>query len=125
MQARLARLLLPALLLLSGATGCHKVDGPPPPLTLEQLPGALENAFAKAKPEARESVNSVLTALGDKDYPKALLMLQKASALPGFNKAQANVVAAGLLTINTALQEAQNQGDQNAAQTLQLYHNTK
>jgi len=105
--------------------GCTREAGPPPALTLDQLPVAIEKAFAKAKPEASEQLNSFLAALKDKDYPKALMALQTVSALPGLNREQAKVVAAGLVTINNALQEAQSQGDQNAAQALQTYRATK
>jgi hypothetical protein len=118
------RLLLAALLLIL-AIGCRKADGPPPPLTLEELPPALEKAFAKSKSDAGESLSSALAALREKDYSKALMSLQAVGALAGLNREQANVVAAGLVTVNNALQEAQSHGDQNAAQTLQTYRSTK
>src|SRR5262245_42298684 len=86
--------------------GCSRDQGPPPPLTLEQLPAAIEKAFAKPKPEASEPVKSLLAALNEKDYLKALSALQTVSAQPGLNKEQARVAAAGLVTINNALQEA-------------------
>jgi hypothetical protein len=114
-----------SLLALLIASGCKKPDGPPPPVSLEQLPSALEKAFAKGKPEAGEPLGALQTALRDKDYPKALMAMQAVAALPGLNKEQANVAAAGLVSINNALQEAQSQGDQNAAQTLQTYRATK
>jgi len=114
-----------SLLALLIASGCKKPDGPPPPVSLEQLPSALEKAFAKGKPEASEPLSGLQTALRDKDYPKALMAMQTVAALPGLNKEQANVAAAGLVSINNALQEAQSQGDQNAAQTLQTYRATK
>jgi hypothetical protein len=114
-----------SLLALLIASGCKKPEGPPPPVSLEQLPSALEKAFAKGKPEAGEPLGALQTALRDKDYPKALMAMQAVAALPGLNKEQANVAAAGLVSINNALQEAQSQGDQNAAQTLQTYRATK
>jgi hypothetical protein len=114
-----------SLLALLIASGCKKPDGPPPPVSLEQLPSALEKAFAKGKPEAGEPLGALQKALRDKDYPKALMAMQAVAALPGLNKEQANVAAAGLVSINNALQEAQSQGDQNAAQTLQTYRATK
>jgi len=104
------------------SAGCKKDDAPPPPVSLEELPGALEKAFVKKTPEA---LASLLTSLRDKDYPKALLGLQTVSALSGLSKQQANVVAAGLVSVNNALQEAQSRGDQNAAETLQTYRATK
>jgi hypothetical protein len=116
-------LIVVSLLLLE--SGCKKAEGPPPALTLEQLPAALEKAFAKPQPEASESLTTLLMALREKDYPKAFTALQAVSAAPGLNKDQANVAASGLMTLNSALQDAQGQGDQNAAQTLQTYRATK
>lgn len=115
---------LPLAMLLAAA-GCKKAEGPPPAISLEQLPAALQKAFANAKPQATEPVNTLQGALRDKDYPKALMAVQAVATLPGLNKEQANVAAAGLITINNALQEAQSQGDQTAAQTLQTYRATK
>jgi hypothetical protein len=117
--------LLAFLLLLPMVQGCKKPDGPPPPISLEQLPAALEKAFAKAKPEAGEPLTTLQGALREKDFSKALMAMQAIAALPGLNKEQANVAAAGLVSINNALQEAQSQGDQNAAKTLQTYRATK
>ena len=128
-RVRLSRfapsVLLSAALLMVALCGCGKPDGPPPPLTMEQLPPALQKAFAKAKPPATEAVTALLADLNGKDYTKALADMQKVSALPGLNREQANVSAAGLVTINNALQEAQSQGDQKAAQTLQTYRANK
>ncbi|HZR18144.1 MAG TPA: hypothetical protein VFE51_12700 [Verrucomicrobiae bacterium] len=118
------RVLLSIFLLLCFC-GCRKADAPPPPLTLEQLPSAIEKAFSRAKPEATEKVNELQAALREKDYAKAFMALQAVSAIPGLNREQANVAGAGLITLNNALQEAQSQGDQNAAQALQSYHATK
>jgi len=116
-------LLLPLLTLIG--FGCSKPEGPPPPVSLEQLPAALEKAFAKAKPEASEPVAALQGALREKDFSKAFLAMQAVAALPGLNKEQAKLAAAGLVSINNALQEAQTQGDQTAAQTLQSYRSTK
>jgi hypothetical protein len=105
--------------------GCKKEEAPPPALTLDQLPAALEKAFAKAKPETSEPVKDLLAALKEKDFPKAWAGMQALSAMSGLNKEQANVAAAGMITVNNALQEAQSAGDQNAAETLRTYHSTK
>jgi hypothetical protein len=123
-QAQSGFLAAGALLLLLLTCSCSKPEAPPPPLTLEELPSALEKAF-KPKPEATEGLTTLLAALREKDYSKALMTLQTVSALPGLNKEQARVAGAGLITINNALQEAQSQGDQNAAQTLRSYRATK
>lgn len=125
-QLRLSNaVFLSLVLLLLAAPGCKQSDAPPPALTLEQLPPALEQAFAKAKPEARPPEQEVMSALQAKDYPKALLSLQALAAVPGLNRQQANVVGAGIMTLNNALQQAQSQGDAQAAQALEFYHKNK
>lgn len=123
--ARVSAGLVFTLLLLVGGLGCRKADAPPPALTLEQLPPALEKAFARGKADASEKLKPVLGALREKDYSKAFMDLQALSVLPGLSREQADVAAAGLITLNNTLQEAQSQGDQNAAQTLQSYRATK
>jgi hypothetical protein len=77
-----------SLLALLIASGCKKPEGPPPPVSLEQLPSALEKAFAKGKPEAGEPLGALQTALRDKDYPKALMAMQAVAALPGSIKSR-------------------------------------
>jgi len=114
-----------ALLVSLIPSGCSKEAAPPPSLTLEQLPPALQTAFAKAKPETKQPLADVLAALEAKDHPKALLALQALAALPGLTREQARVAAAGVLTLHEALQQAQTTGDQQAAQTLEFYHRNK
>jgi hypothetical protein len=113
--------IIPAIFLFL-SSGCKRDDAPPPAVSVEQLPAALEKVFVKNAPEA---LSSLLAALREKDYSKALLGLQTISASSGLNRQQVNVVAAGLVSVNNALQEAQSQGDTNAAQTLQSYRATK
>lgn len=104
---------------------CSKNDGPPPALSLQELPGALQTAFAKTKPDTRGPLDAVLSALQTNGYPQAFEAMQALSAVPGLTKKQSQVTAAGLIIINSALQEAQSRGDQQAAQTLQSYRRNK
>ncbi len=119
-----AAVALSALALLPLAA-CSKSEAPPPALSLQELPSALQTAFAKAKPDAKGPLEVTLAALQTNGFSQALDALQFLSAVPGLTKKQANVAAAGLITINNALQEAQSKGDEQAAQTLQSYRRNK
>ena len=119
------RVLSVLLLALLSSVGCDKSSTPPPSLTAAELPAALEKAFAKAKPEAKELANQVSTALQAKDYPKAFQAVQSLGALPSLTKQQAGVISSALVTVNALLQEAQAQGDAKAAQAIQYHRATK
>jgi hypothetical protein len=121
---RLGGLLL-SLFMMALVSGCHKTDTPPPSLTIEQLPPALQQAFANAKPGLKGPLEAVVKWLEAKDYSKAYFALQTLSGQPGLTRKQAQVCASGLLTLNDALQQAQSQGDQKAAQTLKVYRENK
>jgi hypothetical protein len=116
-------LILPLALMLG--LGCKKQASPPTPLPIEQLPSALQNAFNKAKPEAKDLANQVLAALQTPDYGKAFNGLQNLLGKPGLTKEQVNVTTRGSLTVNTLLQSAQASGDAKAAQTLKAYRINK
>ena len=118
-------LSLPLLLIVTLIAGCDRSSVPPEPITLDQLPAALDKAFTKASSEAKAVSAQVVTALNAKDYQQASAGLQKLSTLAGLNKEQASVSARGVLTVNQALQEAQTKGDQKATQTLKSYRINK
>ena len=98
---------------------------PPAPLAEAEIPAAFEKAFAKAKPELKELSTQVVTAVQAKDYSKAFNSLQSVAGRPDMNKEQISVITRALITVSGLLQTAQAQGDQKAAQTLQLYHSQK
>ena len=114
------------LLLLAGFTlGCEREAVAPTPIPVDQLPGALQSAFSGGSAEAKDLVSQVVAAIQAQDYSKAHPLLQTLSASPNLTKAQIEVTARGLLTVNELLQTAQAQGDQKAAQTLQNYRANK
>ena len=117
--------LLSLLLLTALAIGCSRNVPPPEAIPLDQLPAAMEKAFAPAKGEAKDIADQVVAALNAKDYAKAAAGLQKLTVLTGLNKEQVNTAARGVLTVNQALQEAQSKGDQKAVQTLKTYQINK
>jgi hypothetical protein len=118
-----AALLLQVLWLF--AAGCSKNPSPPAPLSVEQLPAALEKAFTKAKPEAKDLANQIVTFLQAQDYSKAYTGLQNLLGKPGLTKEQMSVATRGSLTLTTLLQSAQASGDAKAAETLKAYRINK
>ena len=108
-------------LILPGNVGCKKDTPPPAPLTVEELPSAIERAFSKATPENQELANQLLAAVRARDYSKAFLTIQNLSGRPGLTKEQQNVASRASLTLNELVQSAQAKGDQKAAQTIKSY----
>ena len=108
-------------LVLMLVLGCSRASAPPTPLTAEELPAALEKAFAKAKPEVKELAAQVVASVQAKSYAKAFQSLQNLAARPGLTKDQLSVASRATLTVNELLQAAQTQGDAKAAQTLKTY----
>jgi hypothetical protein len=100
------------------AAGCHRSSAPPPPMAIEELPGAFQKAFSKAQADAKESANEVIAAVQTKDYAKAYAVLQNLLAQAGLTPEQRSVTARGLLAVNSALRSAQAHGDATAAETL-------
>jgi hypothetical protein len=85
----------------------------------------MEKAFANAKPEAKEVVAQVVSALQSQDYPKASLGMQTLSGVADLTKEQRLLAARASLSINERLQSAQAQGDEKAAEVLRFQHSTK
>src|SRR5437667_847365 len=112
------KLVIVLVSVLTAVVACDRSSAPPAPLPIEQLPAALQKAFLKAKPEAKELVTQVLSALQSQDYSKAYLDLQTLAAKPGLNREQQSVASRAVVTANGLLQEAQTKGDKEAAQTL-------
>ena len=93
--------LLATLLLL--VSGCNRQGGPKP-LSLEEIPAALSNAFKPARLLVRQNAESIAKQVVDKQYASATIQLQV--LLPQeLTKPQREVASASLLTLNQILQE--------------------
>ena len=114
-----------SLFLLLVAVGCSNNISPLAPLSVEELPSALEKAFGKARPGVKELADQVVASVKTQDYPRAYQGLQNLSVAPGLTKEQANIAARGMLAVNSMLQSAEAKGDQKAAATLENYRKTK
>jgi hypothetical protein len=97
----------------------------PAPLPVAELPAAFEKAFRVAPAEAKDMAGQVVALVRAQDYSKAHPQLLALAAAPKLTPEQLDVTARGLVTLNELLQAAQAQGDQNAAQTLEMYRKTK
>jgi len=105
--------------------GCNRSSPPPAPLTEQELPAALEQAFSKAKPEVKDLAGQVVAAVQAHDYSKAFRAVQSLASQPGLTKAQMSVTSRATLTVNSLLQAAETHGDKKAAQTLKTYREDK
>ena len=118
-------LVLPLLLALACGTGCNRSVPPPTPLTAEELPTVMQQAFNEASSDVKQVAEQVIAAVQAQDYSKAFTGLQNLSALPGLTKEQSTVASRATLTVNSLLQAAQAKGDQKAAQTINTYRKDK
>jgi hypothetical protein len=116
---RLLKNVFPVLLVLLAGPGCDPATKQLPPLALDQVPAALEKAFSKAETETKELADSVAAFVRAQDYSKAYVSLETLLGKPKLSREQSQVTARSILTVNQALQEAQQKGDAAAAETLQ------
>ena len=107
-------------IVLFGPLACRESPGPPPPLAVEQIPAAMQKAFNEARPEVKETVGRLTSALEGKDYPAAYREVQALCNLQDLTREQRVLAARALLTITGLLQTARVQGDPGAATALKL-----
>jgi len=123
---RIAKVGLALILVSAFVVACRQESSAPAPLPVEQVPAALLKAFTKAKPEAKDLVNQIVSALQAQDYSNAYLELQNLAARSGLDKEQQSVTSRSVLTVNGLLQQAaQTKGDTKAAETLNTYRINK
>ena len=111
--------LLPALLLSLFLAGCEK-NKPPQPLSVDQIPAAMNQAFAKAPAERKELVERAVSALQNKELSKALMVVEGLCAVPDLTPEQRETASRALLTLNQELQAAAQGGDKAAAEFQRL-----
>ena len=105
---------------LFGPVGCSQSPGPLAPLAVEQIPAAMHQAFNEARPEVKETVGRLTSALEGKDYPAAYQAVEALCNVQDQTREQRVVAARALLTITGRLRAAQAQGDRGAATVLKL-----
>jgi hypothetical protein len=108
--------------LLFGGCGRHE---PPAALTEQEIPAAMDKAFQKAKPEVRALAERAVRSFRGTKYAQAAVELQALCERKDLKPAQREVASQFLLTVNQQLQAAQVQGDQTAAEFMQLQRRNK
>lgn len=119
------KLVLTALSVGVLGMGCNRTPGPPAPLGLTEIPGALTKAYLSASPDAKELAGKVIGAIQGKDYPEAYEETQLLCSAPGETKDQRLLATRVMLTLTSLLRDAQNQGDPQAAAALKVYQMTR
>jgi len=114
------------LLAVVVGAGCDRPVPPPTPYSDAEVAGEIEKAFTADKPAGTKALaTEITTALQAKNFSKAFEAVQKLSIMEGLSQEQGMVAARATLTISALLQNAQAQGDPQAAQTLEHYMRTK
>lgn len=118
---------IPALATIAAAglsLGCGR-DANPPPLSSEEVPAAVEGAFKDANADLQNSAKEVVSAIQGKDEGKALIDLQTLFSRPDLTPDQREAAARSMNSLNEKLRTAASQGDQRAAEALQIYRARK
>ena len=117
-----AGLALLALLVL--AAGCGRKHVPAPPISAEQVPQTLENAFQEANPEVSNTVSEVVTAVRQDD-PQALEGLQELATKPDLSVQQREAATRALQALLEKLRAEEAKGNKKAAQAMEQYRISK
>lgn len=121
MRSIIKRVFLLLLVACLAGFGCRRTAEAPAPLAAESIPAEFAKGFTKAKPQVKELSERVVAALQTNDFAGAYLATQELCAAPGASKAQKELAARALLTVAGLLQNAQQQGDRQAAEALQFH----
>jgi hypothetical protein len=91
------------------------------PLPADQLAGVLQNAFQSADASAREAVQKVVKETEQHQVAAAFTDIKELAAEPNLTKDQRITAIRAANTIGQQLQEAAQNGDTNAVETIQSY----
>jgi hypothetical protein len=106
------------------AIGCSRSEAPKA-LRPELLPSIVENAFKDAVPEAKTAATEIIISLRTNNDVKAFFELQELSSRPDLTLAQREATARSMLSLNERLRTAAADGNQQAAEALQIYQSGK
>jgi hypothetical protein len=108
--------------MLALAAGCSKDAKAPDPLTVDQMPAALTQAFQNAPADQKEVVEHVVKGMETKAYGKALMAVETLCAIPELTPEQREIASQALLTVNAEFQAAVERGDKAAIEFKRLRH---
>jgi hypothetical protein len=112
--------LIIALLL----TGCSRQSPEPSSLSMQEVPGAISNAFKDAPPELNKAATEISLAVADDD-PSAWEALQRLSNQPDLTEAQRQAAARSMTVVLSNLQASVQKGDKKAEEEMKRYQASK
>ena len=123
--ARITCCLIGLVLATALVPGCSEAKSPVTPIALEEIPAALNKAFASGKAETKDISGQTAAAVQTKDYAKAATLLENLRQRPDLSAQQGRTVAGAAMSVHSALAEAESKGDQQAAEVLKAQRMTK
>lgn len=108
------------------AAGCSKSGaGGPAPLAADQIPTAVNQAFATAPADTRQQVASVVTDAQAKDSSTTFVDLQNLSARPDLTPQQRQIVVRAMQTTFQQVRAEATNGNPAAQKVLHQYISTR
>jgi hypothetical protein len=104
--------------------GCRQAHGPEA-IPVEEVPAAVSHAFDQAAPEVKNAANQVISSIQTKDEAKAFLELHVLASRPDLTPEQREAASRSILSLNERLRAAAEEGDNRAAEALQIYRSSK
>ncbi|PYJ85297.1 MAG: hypothetical protein DME22_09660 [Verrucomicrobia bacterium] len=121
----IALTLLWLIACLAGS-GCNKgANRPPEALAPEQVAPTLNSAFKQASPEIKQAANEAVSALQNKDEPRAFVQLQNLSTQSDLTAEQRQAAVRSMMSVLAQLQIAAANGNKAAEDLLQAYRSSK
>ncbi len=112
---------MPFLLVLLLAVSCGQRASVQDPLPADQLARALQESFQSADAAAAEAVRKIVDETKQHDVAAAFQDIKALSAMPNLTKDQRITAIRASHTIGQQLQDAAQNGDQEAANAIQSY----
>ena len=109
---------------VAAAAGCKKSEGPLTPLQPEQVPQAMNQAFAKAPEPIAAAAQPVIQATAAKD-PRAIFGLEDLSTRPDLSAQQREAVQRALQAMLAQARAAAAAGDARSEEVMKTYRATK
>jgi len=116
---------LVGVLVLALLTACGGGGAPPKELSVEEIPAAIRQVFAGSGAELEEAAKVVAEGLEGQEKTKAYLQLQTLLERPELSAEQRDVVSRSLMTVAALVNQAGQEGDQSAAEAVQIHRSMK
>jgi hypothetical protein len=111
--------------LLCSSCGKNDTTSAPPPLSQDQIPSAISQAFVNSDKETQDQANIYVNDEKNHNFAAAFEEIQHLTHRPGLTPDQRAVLAGAFRTTSQEVQEAAAKGDAQADQALRSYSATK